>query len=73
MSLVLNFLITIQRSGYDEKYKKECLQPTEVEGSVTAIKYIELLEEHLLPFMNARTEYVFQDDNAPAHTARVVK
>jgi len=44
-----------------------------LEGSVTAVKYIELLEQHLLPFMNAQTEYVFQDDNAPAHTARAVK
>lgn len=79
----------------DEKYKKECLQPTVqksagimvwgcfcrdrigplvlLEGSVTAVKYIELLEQHLLPFMNVQTEYVFQDDNAPAHTARAVK
>jgi transposase len=79
----------------DEKYKKECLQPTVqksvgimvwgcfcrgrmgplvlLEGKVTAAKYIEMLEQYLLPFMNAQTEYIFQDDNAPAHTARVTK
>ena len=44
-----------------------------LEGSVTVVKYIEMLEQYLLPFMNAQTEYAFQDDNAPAHTARVVQ
>jgi len=47
-----------------------------IEGTVNAKKYIELLEENLLPFLDELEEsetYIFQDDNAPCHTARLVK
>jgi transposase len=46
-----------------------------VEGNINGVKYRELLEEHLLPFYNAlnHEDYLFQDDNAPCHTARIVK
>jgi transposase len=78
----------------DEKFQKECLQPTVqksdgimvwgcfckdrlgplvlVEGRMTADTYTRLLQRHLLPFMNTvgRNAYIFQDDNAPIHTAR---
>lgn len=81
----------------DEKYEKDCLQPTVqksdgimvwgcfckdrlgplvlVEGRITAEKYIDLLREHLLPFLNdlGHDMYLFQDDNAPVHTARKTK
>ncbi|GBC41177.2 IS630 family transposase [Rhizophagus irregularis DAOM 181602=DAOM 197198] len=38
--------------------------------------YIQILESHLLPFINNNyngQDYLFQDDNAPAHTAKNVK
>ena len=78
----------------DEKFRKECLQPTVqksdgimvwgcfckdqlgplvlVEGRMTADTYTRLLQRHLLPFMNTvgRNTYIFQDGNAPIHTAR---
>jgi len=43
-----------------------------VEGRITAEKYREILSDHLIPFLNSIgfSEYLFQDDNAPAHTAR---
>jgi len=43
-----------------------------VEGRMTADTYTRLLQRHLLPFTNTvgRNTYIFQDDNAPIHTAR---
>ena len=47
-----------------------------IEGSVKQEKYIEILENHLLPFWKRIKRRVrspiFQDDGAPAHTARSV-
>ena len=42
-----------------------------VEGNINGAKYKELLEEYLVPFYDEN--YLFQDDNAPCHTARIVK
>lgn len=39
-------------------------------------RYLQLLNNHLLPFLHDlenEEEYIFQDDNAPVHTARIVK
>ena len=46
-----------------------------VEGRLNAKKYIELLEHYLLPFINELrlNSYTFQDDNAPAHSARLTE
>src|SRR4051794_33013806 len=80
----------------DEKYHKDCLQPTVkhsdgvmvwdfftkynkgplvvVEGSINSAKYIELLNQYLLSFLNEiGFDYIYQDDNAPCHTAKKVK
>jgi hypothetical protein len=45
-----------------------------VDGNITAQKYIDILDEHLWPvivrhFLNK--PYLFQDDNAPVHRARI--
>ena len=45
-----------------------------MEGRATTNAYIELLETHLVPFMNNLEEYgitnaTFQQDNAPIHKA----
>jgi transposase len=45
-----------------------------VEGTLNAEKYIELLKKHLIPFINElkkdnNNEIIFQEDNAPCHTA----
>jgi len=53
-----------------------------VEGTLNSDKYIELLQEHLLPFLNDlngegelipwyffQDNYIFQDDNAPCHAS----
>lgn len=42
-----------------------------VEGNINGARYRELLEEYLIPFYNE--DYLFQDDNAPCHTANLVK
>jgi transposase len=47
-----------------------------LEGRVTALVYIDVLENYLLPFIDSLDEqenFIFQEDNAPIHTARVVK
>jgi transposase len=46
-----------------------------VDGRITADRYIRLLRQHLLPFLNTlgHDTYLFQDDNAPVHTARRTK
>jgi transposase len=46
-----------------------------IDGRITGERYKALLEEYLLPFMNelGAADYTFQDDNAAAHTANVVK
>ncbi|KAH3872092.1 hypothetical protein DPMN_035305 [Dreissena polymorpha] len=48
---------------------------TVLNGNINAEKYISILEDNLLPvvalhFPDGR--YIFQDDNAPIHRARVV-
>ena len=45
----------------------------EVDGRITGSKYREILEENLIPFLDSLDDeltYFFQDDNAPAHTAK---
>ncbi len=48
-----------------------------LEGRITAKIYIEeILEKHLLPFVNDlenNDNCIFQEDNAPIHTARIAK
>ena len=47
-----------------------------VEGTMNQIKYIELLEERLLPQLNdwfPDKDYIFQQDGAPCHTGKMTK
>jgi transposase len=45
-----------------------------LEGNMNALSYIELLREHLIPEVAAAgIPMVFMQDNAPCHTARIVK
>jgi len=47
-----------------------------IEGTITGERYLQLLNNYLLPFLHElgnEDEYIFQDDNAPVHTARIVK
>ena len=47
-----------------------------LEGRITAVIYINILENYLLPYIDTlddQENYIFQEDNAPIHTARVVK
>ncbi|GBC03349.1 hypothetical protein RclHR1_05080015 [Rhizophagus clarus] len=47
----------------------------QVSRSITGLVYINILENHLLPFYNNlenNLQYFFQDDNAPVHRARRV-
>jgi transposase len=43
-----------------------------VDGNINAAKYIQILDEHLLPYLQELgiENYIFQDDNAPCHTAK---
>ncbi|VDI72283.1 Hypothetical predicted protein [Mytilus galloprovincialis] len=46
---------------------------TPVEGNINAVKYQEILDEHLWPVIARHFpggNYLFQDDNAPVHRAR---
>jgi Transposase len=46
----------------------------ELRGRINAAKYKNLLEQNLLPFIKEHeNRYVFQDDNAPIHTAKLIK
>jgi transposase len=48
----------------------------QVSGSITGSVYMNLLENTFLPFYDSlgnNLEYIFQDDNAPVHRARIVK
>jgi transposase len=58
-------------------FAKDKLGPlVQVSGSITGAVYINLLENTFLPFLNSLDndlEYIFQDDNAPVHRARIVK
>jgi transposase len=47
-----------------------------LEGRITAAIYIEMLEKNLIPFINNlenSDNYIFQEDNAPIHTAKIAK
>lgn len=46
-----------------------------IRENINAKKYLEILQEHLLPFfvsLGNENEYIFQDDNAPVHRANIV-
>ena len=48
---------------------------TVVNGNINAEKYISILEDNLLPVLACHfpdERYLFKDDNAPIHRARVV-
>jgi len=46
-----------------------------IEGTLNSDRYIELLEEHLIPFLNnlGAANHIFQDDNAPCHASKKTK
>lgn len=47
-----------------------------IEGRITAKDYIDLLDNYLLEYMDSlddEIDYIFQEDNAPVHTARLAK
>ena len=47
-----------------------------LEGRITAVIYIKILENNLIPFINSlenNDNYIFQEDNAPIHTAKITK
>jgi len=46
-----------------------------IEGTLNSDRYIELLEEHLLPYLNnlGIENHIFQDDNAPCHASNKTK
>ncbi|CAK9810849.1 Transposable element Tc1 transposase [Anthophora quadrimaculata] len=49
---------------------------TIIDGILTAAKYIDILKENLFPSIQKfgpDTEYIFQHDNDPKHTAKIVK
>ena len=43
-----------------------------VDGNINAAKYIQILDKHLLPYLQELgiENYIFQDDNAPCHMAK---
>ena len=51
------------------------LSVVKVEKTLTGLKYIDVLKEHVLPQIRAKNQpgIFFQHDNAPCHQAKVVK
>ena len=58
-------------------FSKNNLGPlVKLKGKITATVYMNVLENYLLPFINNlddQENFIFQEDNAPIHTAKVVK
>ena len=47
-----------------------------LDGKITGAVYIDILKDYLLPFLDDLDDwenYLFQEDNVPIHTARIVK
>jgi hypothetical protein len=47
-----------------------------VDGNIDAVKYRDILDNHLWPVLArhfADKPYLFQDDNAPVHRARLIE
>ena len=47
-----------------------------LKGKMATSIYIEMLRTHLIPFVNSlenKDKYIFQEDNAPIHTAKIAK
>ena len=49
-----------------------------IKGTLDAKKYIDLLKKYLIPFINElknnnNDEFIFQEDNAPCHTAIITR
>ena len=47
-----------------------------LDGRITAKDYIAVLRNYLMPYINTlenKEDTIFQEDNAPIHTARIVK
>lgn len=46
-----------------------------VNGTITAQRYVEFLRSEFLPWINAQKKgkFIFQQDNAPAHTSKLAK
>jgi len=75
-------LIPTTKSGQDGVmvwgcFTKHGLGPlVRLDGKITAKKYITVLQNHLIPYMNTlenKENVKFQEDNAPIHTARIAK
>lgn len=75
-------LIPTMKSGQDGVmvwgcFTKHSLGPlVRLDGRITAKDYIAVLRNHLIPYINTledKENTIFQEDNAPIHTARVVK
>jgi len=75
-------LIPTMKSGQDGVmvwgcFTKDGLGPlVRLNGKVTAKDYINVLKDHLVPYINSlenKENIIFQEDNAPIHTARIVK
>ena len=75
-------LIPTMKSGQDGImvwgcFTKHGLGPlVRLDGRITAKEYVTVLNDHLMPYINtleSKEDMFFQEDNAPIHTARVVK
>ncbi|GBB83298.1 hypothetical protein RclHR1_10020002 [Rhizophagus clarus] len=58
-------------------FAKHYLGPlVKLEGKVTGAVYVDILKNYLLPFLDElddQENFLFQEDNAPIHTAKIVK
>ena len=44
-----------------------------LDGTMTGLKYLKILNEHIKPLISRRPTFIFQDDNAPAHRCHDVQ
>jgi len=58
-------------------FTKNNLGPlVKLKGRIIATVYVDILENYLLPFINSldnQENYIFQENNTPIYTARVVR
>ena len=71
----------IPNSRSNGQHQRRMISPTDgvclvrVNGNLNALGYEEILFDHLVPFLeeHGRSSFIYQQDNAPIHTAKRMK
>ena len=78
----LQYLISTFKSGQESVMIWGCFTESglgplvKLEGRITAVIYVDILQNNLLSYIDTlenKEDYIFQEDNAPIHTANIAK